>query len=60
MTQRLQVTNNAATRADAPAVSDAVPPSRAEPRRWPVIGASIVGVIGGMAVGAILSRRREE
>jgi membrane protein len=60
VTQRLQVTNNAATRADAPAVSDAVPPSRAEPRRWPVIGASIVGVIGGMAVGAILSRRREE
>ena len=46
--------------ADAHAASRALPPAHAEPRRWPVVGASIVSAVGGMAVGAILGRRRED
>ena len=58
--QRSHEAEPAATRDDTPACSGALPSSYVEPSRWPVIGASIVGAIGGMALGAIIGRRREE
>lgn len=53
-------TEDAVSLDNAPASSGTVASSYTKPHRWPIIGASIVGAIGGMAVSAILGRRREE
>lgn len=58
--QRPHKAEGAVSLDNAPASSGTVASSYTKPRRWPIIGASIVGAIGGLTVSAILGRRREE